>query len=90
MQERIDSAILSTTTGEVRNLLCDLNIEMQVADNRIVLTPDDLGELHGDTKFDQVSVKMFKSSSITRKEILMAHIIVYVDGDNSRVLKNRF
>lgn len=90
MQERIDNAILSTPTGEVRNLLCDLNIEMQVADNRIVLTPDDLGELYGDAKFDQVSMTMFKSSSITRKEILMAHIIVYVDGDNSRVLKNRF
>ncbi len=90
MQERIDNAILSTPTGEVRNLLCDLNIEMQVADNHIVLSPDDLGELYGDTKFDQVSMTMFKSNSITKKEILMAHIIVYVDGDNSRVLKNRF
>lgn len=90
MQERIDNVILITPTGEVRNLLCDLNIKMQVADNRIVLTPDDLEELYGDAKFDQVSITMFKSSSIIKKEARMAHIIVYVDGDNSRVLKNRF
>ncbi len=90
MQERIDNAILSTPTGEIRELLCDLNIEAQVADNHIVLTPDDLGRLYEDAKFDQVGMTMFKSSSITKKEMLMAHIIVYVDGDNARILKNRF
>ena len=90
IEKRLQQAILKTPTGELRNLLCDLNIEIEKSKNFILLTNEDLIERFKETAPEYISLGMFKETSITMSECHRACCIVYVAGNYANVLKNKF
>lgn len=90
IEKRLQQAILETPTGELRNLLCDLNIEIEKSKNSILLTNEDLIERFKDTALEYISLDMFKGTSITISDCHRAYYIVYIVGNYANVLKNKF
>lgn len=61
-----------------------------VSSRYITLKRDDLIEWKKDIPIQEVTINDFKSTSITRDEILKAYYILFSDGNIHKVLKDRF
>jgi hypothetical protein len=57
--------------------------------NYIELNREDFIKTKSNISIDKIELTDFKNDSITLEEISNANTIVFVDGNNSRELKNR-
>ena len=89
LQQRVEQEILKTPTGELRNLLCDLNIVLEHSKNVILLTKEDLLDRFKEISPEYISLDMFKRESVSMEDYRRAYYIVYVVGDYANVLKSR-
>ena len=56
----------------------------------IELTREDLVKFKSDLPIDEISFYDFKSSSITTDELHKAEKITFIDGEEIKILKNRY
>lgn len=78
---------------EHKNLNTEETAQLGIGDvssRYITLKRDDLIEWKKDIPIQEVTINDFKSTSITRDEILKAYYILFSDGNIHKVLKDRF
>lgn len=76
-------AVICSTLNDFRN-------KGAVCSRYITLKRDDLIDWKKDTPIQEVNINDFKSTSVTRDEILKAYYILFSDGNIHKVLKDRF
>ena len=87
--EQLDQLILMTPSGEIRNILSEALIQVQMNEKCIILTKNDLKNL-APFNIHDVKWQDFKESSMTKQEYLEAEVVVFIHESLSKVLKNKY
>ena len=90
MKNKTDLEIIQKLVAVLKTLQekqCDMHV---VSKRFIELTRDDLVKIKSDLPINEICFYDFKSSSMTREELLKAEKITFKDGDEMKVLKSRY
>lgn len=87
--EQLDQLILMTPSGEIRNILSEALIQVQMNEKCIILTKNDLKNL-APFNIHDVTWQDFKESSITKQEFREAEVVIFIYESLSKVLKNKY
>ena len=87
--EQLDQLILMTPSGEIRNILSEALIQVQMNEKCIILTKNDLRNL-APFNIHDVTWQDFKESSMTKQDYLEAEVVIFIYESLSKVLKNKY
>ena len=87
--EQLDQLIFMIPPGEIRNILYEALIQVQMNEKCIILTKNDLKNL-APFNIHDVTWQDFKESSITKQELREAEVVIFIYESLSKVLKNKY
>ena len=82
-------AFIRERDTEIRNILSEALIQVQMNEKCIILTKNDLRNL-APFNIHDVKWQDFKESSMTKQEYREAEVVIFIYGSLSKVLKNKY